>query len=95
MTPKIDLFAAAPALMRDYQRASITSTPPPGLSRASPKLVKLRSPRSTVVRTALISMPLKHARTEKPSSASTCYRLGARPLATPIVNAPHSAGRKP
>jgi hypothetical protein len=43
MTPKLDLFAAAPALMKDYQRTSIALD---AASRIEPKLselVKLRA----------------------------------------------------
>ena len=43
MTPKIDLFAAAPALMKDYQRASISLAAASTFEPSLTELVKLRA----------------------------------------------------
>jgi AhpD family alkylhydroperoxidase len=43
MTAKVDLFAAAPALMRDYQRMSITLAAAANFDPTLSELVKLRS----------------------------------------------------
>ena len=43
MTAKIDLFAAAPSLMRDYQRAMVTLTAASNFDPRLSELVKLRS----------------------------------------------------
>jgi AhpD family alkylhydroperoxidase len=43
MTPKIDLFAAAPSLMKDYQRTSMTLAAAANFEPSLSELVKLRS----------------------------------------------------
>ena len=43
MTPKIDLFAAAPSLMRDWQRAMMTLAAAANFESRLSELVKLRS----------------------------------------------------
>jgi AhpD family alkylhydroperoxidase len=43
MTPKIDLFAAAPSVMRDFQRASITLAAAANFEPSLAELVKIRA----------------------------------------------------
>ena len=89
MTAKIDVLAAAPSLIKEWRRSfAISASLDPGLS----ELVKSGPPRSTAAPTASTCMRCMRAKTEKPSSASTCCPPGARPRAILIASVPRSAG---
>jgi len=93
MTAKLDLFSAAPALMKDWQRSMIAlgaaSTFEPGLS----ELVKLRSSQINGCANC-INLHAAEAR-ENGETEQRIYLLpGARLLVIPVANAPLSAGPK-
>jgi AhpD family alkylhydroperoxidase len=86
MTAKLNVFAAAPSQMKDWQRAMITLGTASNFEPSLSELVKLRASQINSCANCIF-MPPKRAPTERPSSASIYCRRGAKLLAIPIANA--------
>ena len=91
MTGKLDPFAAAPALMKTWQSASLAI-----VGSLEPGLVELVEIRASQINGCANCLNMHTAwareREVRASSASTCSRPGARRLATPSASAQRSAG---
>ena len=93
MTETINLFAAAPDLMKEWQKSMTHLAAAANFDPTLTELVKVRASQINGCANCInMHATRTRVRRARPSSASTCCRPGARRLAIPTANAPRSAG---